>query len=580
VVDEGDYSYQQSNTGITGHSQQLNEWSIYQNQTFGDMILSCKIKSPEDLSQNSLADYAIIFHYQNNDNYYFVFFNSSQNETKLWKRQNGIETELASYAPATVVDNRYHTVAVKTMNGNISVLALEKTIIQVQDVTFLSGKIGLGVRNDAAYFDNVFVSENVVSSCDFWDDFNDDILDGWTAHMLSRWSTKYYDGDYALWLNTSSYNSPGDKDLGEIITIDNAIVSDFTFECDLQSCEGSGNVNADLAFIFGYQDFSNYYYAILNRSASNTTLRRLQNGVAYDLDVYDPGVLSDQNWHHLKVTRSSGHISVYLDNQLILSGYDNVFLAGKVGVGSKNDSGYFDDICLTYQGQPPATNIILTFNQIDPSAFQVIDCFVSVTDNAGNPITGLDASHFSVREDGVVQSPITVTPMPGSQLPVSVALVLDRSGSMQGQPLADAKAAANYFVDQMAANDKGAVISFESDVVVNQAFTIDKMALHNAINSLVVGNMTSHYDAIVEAVNQCNTQSGRKAIVSLTDGNDNDSYYTIDNCIAAAKSAGVPVFTIGLGNQINESALIRIATETGVRYYHAPTSADLQQIYQ
>ncbi len=84
----------------------------------------------------------------------------------------------------------------------------------------------------------------------------------------------------------------------------------------------------------------------------------------------------------------------------------------------------------------------------------------------------------------------------------------------------------------------------------------------------------------MEAVNQCNTQSGRKAIISLTDGESNAHTISLDNCIASAQSAGLPVFTIGLGSSIDRASLQRIAAETGGQYFEAPTAAELEYIYR
>ncbi len=575
--DEGDYSYFHHNTNLVGYSQQLNEWSVYQNQSFSNYIFSAKIKSPEDLSTNSNADYALIFNYQDDDNYYLAFFNSGANETMLIVRLDGVETVLVRVSEPSILDNTYHTVAVKILNGSIKILANEKVIIETTDATFSQGKIGLGVRNDAAYFDNVFVADNPATSCAFWDDFNDNIFDGWTAQNISRWSTKFHEGDYALWINTSSYNSTTEHNLGEIATIDNYVWDNFVLECDIKSYESSSNPGADLAVIFGYQDINNYYYAILNRTSGSTKLRRLQNGISYDLDSFNSSVLADQNWHHVKLTAANGTFSVYYDNQLVLSASDNTFGAGRIGLGSKNDSGFFDDICIS---TTTASTVKLFFNQLEPAGFPTIDCFVTVSDNSGNPIMGLTENNFQVTENGIVQNPITVTSIGGTPTPISVALIIDRSGSMQGQKLSDAKTAANTFVDEMAANDKGTIISFASDVMVNQSFTTNKGLLHNAINSLSSGGGTNLYDAIVEGVNQCNTQSGRKAIIALTDGNASIFTYTLDQCIAQAVNAGLPVYTIGLGSGAIESDLRKIADETGGQYYYAPTSAELESIYQ
>ncbi|MBD3341720.1 MAG: VWA domain-containing protein [Candidatus Lokiarchaeota archaeon] len=241
----------------------------------------------------------------------------------------------------------------------------------------------------------------------------------------------------------------------------------------------------------------------------------------------------------------------------------------------------FDGHVIKKWYNPPLT---LTYQQIDASNFcdsLEIYSYVIVSDNNNNAISGLNQNNFSVIEDGQRQIPIRVENIEAIQQPISVGIILDKSGSMDGQPLVDAKQAATDFVNKMSTYDKGAIISFSSDVSVDQGFTTDKNALISAIQSIIAGGSTRHYDAIIEAVNQCQTQSGRKAIVTLTDGMDNESTDNIDACIDAAQKAQLPIFTIGLlGAQgVDEAALERIANETGGLYFFPPTSADLAYIY-
>ena len=145
---------------------------------------------------------------------------------------------------------------------------------------------------------------------------------------------------------------------------------------------------------------------------------------------------------------------------------------------------------------------MLTYNQIDPSAFPEIVSFVTVTDPDGNSIEGLTEANFTVTEDGTDESPITVEPVEGTTDKITVTLTIDRSGSMDGQPIEDAKAAANTFVDLLNLLDRAAIISFNEYVTVDQSLTADKSLLHSAINSLVADGYTAIYDAVIVSVNE------------------------------------------------------------------------------
>ena len=223
------------------------------------------------------------------------------------------------------------------------------------------------------------------------------------------------------------------------------------------------------------------------------------------------------------------------------------------------------------------------FNQIDASNFPKIDCYLSVEDSLGNPINSLNGSNFTVYENNHVESPISVTPIGGQHSSVSVALVIDRSGSMDGQPLQDAKSASSAFVDGLKIGDRAAVISFNDQVTVDQTFTSDTTALNTAINNLVAGGATAIYDAVYTALASLSNESlQRKAVVLLTDGGDNSSHYSLADAIHYANQLGLPVYAIGLGltrGSTDEQNLISLADSTGGKYYYAPTSSDLVNLY-
>ncbi|MCK4579942.1 MAG: VWA domain-containing protein, partial [Dehalococcoidia bacterium] len=231
--------------------------------------------------------------------------------------------------------------------------------------------------------------------------------------------------------------------------------------------------------------------------------------------------------------------------------------------------------------QAQAVNVNIT--QINPSKFPIVELYALVTDQDGNTIPGLSASNFRATEQSNLESqPTTETISVASVTTtgnIAVALAIDRSSSMSGSEIEDAKTAANIFVDNMATLDRAAIISFSSSVTVNQTFTSDKSLLHDAVNSLSAGGMTALYDAIYEAIEEVTGEFGVKVVIVLTDGINTAGSSSPQEAINLAKNKGVPVYTIGLGSSVNESILQTIANETGGYYTFAPTAADLQQIY-
>ena|GEM_PF-319462 len=226
-------------------------------------------------------------------------------------------------------------------------------------------------------------------------------------------------------------------------------------------------------------------------------------------------------------------------------------------------------------------DLTVTISQEDntscPAAKRLL---VSVRDNQGLPVPNLTASNFSLTENGVARV-ITVTC--GVQTSgggaTSIAIVIDASGSLSAPDLANEKSAAKQLVSQMGPGDQIAIYSFDSTVRLRQNYTSDRNALNTAIDSITVGGSTALYQAIRDAAQGLATRTGRKAMIVMTDGENNVSGVSIDDAINAARSAGVPVYTVGFGNA-NATVLTRIATETGGFYSRSGTSADLQRILQ
>lgn len=171
----------------------------------------------------------------------------------------------------------------------------------------------------------------------------------------------------------------------------------------------------------------------------------------------------------------------------------------------------------------------------------------------------------------------------GARLPADVALVIDRSGSMSGQPLADAQTAAKDFVDLMEPGvDQTAVVSFADAAAVDQVLSLSAGGPRSAIDRLTSAGDTNLEDALVRAQAELSgprrRAGNRPVIVLLSDGRPTAGGDPLP-VAAAAKAAGTRIFTIGLGKEIDEAFLSRLASSPGDSFI-APTSADLAGIYR
>jgi VWFA-related protein len=223
--------------------------------------------------------------------------------------------------------------------------------------------------------------------------------------------------------------------------------------------------------------------------------------------------------------------------------------------------------------------VVLTLNQINIERFPQINIYLTIADERGTPLKGLDASHFRVLEDGS-RVRVQVFPLERGEEPLSVVLAIDRSGSMRGQPLRNALTAAKYFIGEMRAIDRLGVVSFDDRVTVISRLTTDKGPLLKDIEKIKAGRNTALNDAVVKSIQMLSPYTGRRAVIVLTDGKDNRSKATRNGTIQEAIRIGVPIITVGLGKEVDASALEALAEGSGGRAFFAQESGELSNLYQ
>jgi hypothetical protein len=86
------------------------------------------------------------------------------------------------------------------------------------------------------------------------------------------------------------------------------------------------------------------------------------------------------------------------------------------------------------------------------------------------------------------------------------------------------------------------------------------------------------YDTLWVAIDETAARTNKRAIVVISDGQDNLSTHTLTEVVAKAKGNGIPLFTIGFGD-VDVGVMPPLANETGGRYFYAPTADDLNLVY-
>lgn len=145
---------------------------------------------------------------------------------------------------------------------------------------------------------------------------------------------------------------------------------------------------------------------------------------------------------------------------------------------------------------------------------------VSVTDREGRLLSDLKKREFRIYEDGVEQQ---IESFQSIEVPFHVVLLLDTSMSARFK-LSDIQAAALAFVNQLRAEDKVIVVSFDSSVYLMCDFTSDREQLRQAIYRTKTGGSTKLFEAVDLSISEAlKPIRGRKAVVLFTDGVDTAS---------------------------------------------------------
>jgi Ca-activated chloride channel family protein len=200
----------------------------------------------------------------------------------------------------------------------------------------------------------------------------------------------------------------------------------------------------------------------------------------------------------------------------------------------------------------------------------VVQLHVSALDKGGHFVKGLSQSDFSIKEDG---RPEEMTGFEiADNLPLTIGLVVDGSGSMEKSLPFVHEASAALFKNLMRPKDQGYVIEFRDKAKFLMELTGDTVALQRAASGTRADGATALYDAIVLGLYQFRTLQGRKALIVISDGDDNRSHVDFDTLLRYARSAGAPIYVIAVGIPLTDFRSRRVAKtvseESGGQVFH------------
>jgi Ca-activated chloride channel homolog len=217
----------------------------------------------------------------------------------------------------------------------------------------------------------------------------------------------------------------------------------------------------------------------------------------------------------------------------------------------------------------------------------VVSVTVVVYDKAGHFVAGLGPKDIEVLEDGVPQDVSYFREAAGAgaeRIPLSIALVLDCSGSMRHN-MHFLQEAAITFVNKLQEVDSALVISFNESIKGSAEFTKDSTRLEEFVDALEAWGGTSLYDAIHYGLERVRNQTGRRAILVFTDGADTTSSMKEQEVIDYARSVEATVYSVafkgesGLLARSPRGFLKKVAEDTGGAYFFPDKIGDLIKIF-
>ncbi|HEX8172136.1 MAG TPA: VWA domain-containing protein [Thermoanaerobaculia bacterium] len=212
----------------------------------------------------------------------------------------------------------------------------------------------------------------------------------------------------------------------------------------------------------------------------------------------------------------------------------------------------------------------------------LVELPVTVTNASGSAITDLTEKEVKVLENGKPQKISSFNF--ATNLPLSIGVLLDHSGSME-ERMEDAKSAAiAFFRSIIKPRDRAFIGAFAGDPSRNAPFVSDLGILEAQVNAIPkAAGGTALFDAIVTGLYRFRSVPGRKALIVISDGDDTTSRLPYEDVLTYARASRVPIYFIGIGFGFGEfggpARMKSLAAETGGSTWFIKSAKQLGEVY-
>lgn len=211
---------------------------------------------------------------------------------------------------------------------------------------------------------------------------------------------------------------------------------------------------------------------------------------------------------------------------------------------------------------------------------------VTVTDTYGRFVTGLGQNAFQVIDD---KTPQQITFFSDEDAPVSLGVVFDVSGSMSGDKISKAREALAKFIDTSHTRDEYFLIGFNNRAQLLLDHTRNSDSLLDKLTYVQTKGQTALYDATYLGVERVSRGAHpKRAILLISDGQDNSSRYTFTELRRLLKESDVIIYAIGIVDGHDDSALgytgrailEELSGVSGGKAFFPSTSAEMNDTFE
>jgi Ca-activated chloride channel family protein len=204
---------------------------------------------------------------------------------------------------------------------------------------------------------------------------------------------------------------------------------------------------------------------------------------------------------------------------------------------------------------------------------------VTVTDKSGGrPVSGLPERFFRIQEDKVPQRIKTFS---SEDVPVTVGILFDVSGSMSNK-VANAIRAAQNFIRSGTRDDEYFMVKFSNSPVVVSDLSSDLTELESNLLSIRAKGNTALYDAVYLGLNMLRkSRNPKRALLLITDGEDNHSRYSFSQVRRYVREQDAEIYAIGILDPVTgagRDALVELTKLTGGKAFFPYSSSELSEI--